>query len=179
MPQKLLFPLIVKMSAQVGASNVTSNQPTNRQLLSMDFVKSSPVFVDANNLGTEIKIEDLFTAFQRKKGMVLRGNPDTLFDGYNYFIYAILPPTENLLEMFAKLQNRPLIDGDTFYLTFTPKLLPLTTNGGNGIYVRFMNVDDNFLPANQNNGLTSATNLRFTVDLVNRQIILYFIGENF
>lgn len=90
----------------LGASNITAAQATPSIDYSQDWLMARPVIYEGTGA---ISTGDLAQAFQTHKGLV------TLNQGF----VLTLPTTTELLEMFAKMVNRPLTDDDMFRLTIT------------------------------------------------------------
>lgn len=91
----------------LDTSNVTASQPTARTINGHDWNKSVPFIYRGN--GGQLELSDMIAAFQSPKGMVFTRDDMTV----------TLPPTEDLLALFANMVNRPLIVGDVFTLNVT------------------------------------------------------------
>lgn len=87
----------------IDASNISTVQATKTT-----GSLPGPAILDITD-NVFISVSDLAKGFQHQQGLLIRSDED---NGYS----LTLPSTESLLNMFAHLVNRPLVDGDLFIL---------------------------------------------------------------
>lgn len=101
-------------AALLDSSNISSIQPVALSDPSQDWATCSAYQLDLSNQGElllpdqyDLTVSDLRRAFQNHKGLVVHCTDK---------IDLYLPATEDMLNMFKSMVNRPLVVGDVFLL---------------------------------------------------------------
>lgn len=103
----------------VGASNITNTQVHARQNQTQKWVTDAdPALVWMGS----ITVDKIMTALKNHRGVFIGSST------------LILPSTADLLETFATVVNRPLVDGDVFYINVSGYGVwsDITVTGGTG-----------------------------------------------